>query len=186
MSIRALLEIKGRETYRGRRSSAQVGLLAKAFRNGDQFVISTLEYLDSMWSDYKGGCAYRQHIWLSSWNFKGKEEKLTIDLMVQRQHQAGMIFYEFVICSIALNRRSPNRISWIKAPVDQLLILFAETWQTLLLYSPYSRQVKAIWTLMRRQIAFSVLTILELTCSEVKVLRFLWAQVWEPIWWPRL
>ena len=27
-----------RETYGGRRSSAQVGLLAKAFRDGDQFV----------------------------------------------------------------------------------------------------------------------------------------------------
>ena len=48
--------------YGGRRSSAQVGLLAKAFRDGDQFVTGTLEYLDSMWSDYKGGCVYRQHI----------------------------------------------------------------------------------------------------------------------------
>ena len=33
-----------------------------------------------------------------------------------------MIFYEFVIRSIALRRRSPNRISRIEAPVDQLLI----------------------------------------------------------------
>ena len=47
-----------RETYGGRRSSAQVGLLAKAFRDSDQFVTGTLEYLDSMWSDYKGGCVY--------------------------------------------------------------------------------------------------------------------------------
>ena len=62
MSIRVLLEIKGRETYGGRRSSAQVGLLAKAFRDGDQFVAGTLEYLNNMWSDYKGGCVYRQHI----------------------------------------------------------------------------------------------------------------------------
>ena len=33
-----------------------------------------------------------------------------------------MIFYEFVIRSIALRRRSPNRISRIEALVDQLLI----------------------------------------------------------------
>ena len=51
-----------RATYGGRRSSAQVGLLAKAFRDGDQLVTGTLKYLDSMWSDYKGGCIYRQHI----------------------------------------------------------------------------------------------------------------------------
>ena len=54
---------KGRRAaYGGRRSSAWVGLLAKAFRNGDQFVTGTLEYLNSMWSDYKGGCVHRQHI----------------------------------------------------------------------------------------------------------------------------
>ena len=33
-----------------------------------------------------------------------------------------MIFYEFSIRSIALRRRSPNRISRIEALVDQLLI----------------------------------------------------------------
>ena len=42
--------------------------------------------------------------------------------MVQRQHRAGMIFYELIIRTIALRRRSPNRISRIEAPVDQLLI----------------------------------------------------------------
>ena len=42
--------------------------------------------------------------------------------MVQRQHRAGMIFYEVIIRSIALRRRSPNRISRIEALVDQLLI----------------------------------------------------------------
>ena len=42
--------------------------------------------------------------------------------MVQRQHRAGMIFYELIIRSIALRRRSPNRISRIEAPVNQLLI----------------------------------------------------------------
>ena len=58
-----IVRYKGRqETYGGRRSSAQVGLLAKAFRDSDQLVTGTLKYLDSMWSDYKGGCIYRQHI----------------------------------------------------------------------------------------------------------------------------
>ena len=33
-----------------------------------------------------------------------------------------MIFYELIIRSIALRRRSPNRISRIESPVDQLLI----------------------------------------------------------------
>ena len=33
-----------------------------------------------------------------------------------------MIFYELIIRSIALRRRSSNRISRIEAPVDQLLI----------------------------------------------------------------
>ena len=42
--------------------------------------------------------------------------------MVQCLHQAGMIFYKLIICSIALHRHSPNRISQIEALVDQLLI----------------------------------------------------------------
>ena len=35
--------------------------------------------------------------------------------------------YELVICSIALRRRSPNRISRIEAPVHQLLIAIRHT-----------------------------------------------------------
>ena len=158
---------KGRRAvYGGKRPSAQVGLLAKAFHNGDQFVTGTLEYLDSVWSDYKGGCVYRQHRWLSSPNIEGKEEELTIDLMVQHQHRAEMIFYEFVICSIALRRESPES----KLQLTNFWFLFAATWRTLLLYSLYSGWVKATWTLMRRWMACSVLAISKLTCSEVKIL----------------
>ena len=42
--------------------------------------------------------------------------------MVQRQHRAGIIFYELIIRTIALRRCGPNRISRIEAPIDQLLI----------------------------------------------------------------
>ena len=41
-----IVRYKGRqETYGGRRSSAQVGLLAKAFRDSDQLVTGILKYL---------------------------------------------------------------------------------------------------------------------------------------------
>ena len=70
------------EMYGGRRSSAQVGFLAKAFHDCDQFLTGTLEHLNSMWGNYKSGSVYRQHRWLGSLNSERKEEKHTIDFMV--------------------------------------------------------------------------------------------------------